>query len=166
VQWTNPSPRPRSWWRLRAIGAALIVGLVAALTLSATHAPESANGLGILPTTQFLLEQSGVTLQTPDRPANISLAQAESAATQGQSGALVNKVLLAVAVGSRGSVISPPGRLCWVVFLNPAAEEETNPPAPGAIRLDAVLVDAQTGAVIEGFIDFGSSTPNSKVGSE
>lgn len=151
---------------MRAAAGALIVGVVAALSLAATRTPETANGLGILPSTQALLEQSGITLQTPKRPANISAAQAESAATKGQSGVLVNQVLLAVAVGTRGSAISPPGRLCWVVFLNPAAEEETNPPAPGAIRLDTVLVDAQTGAVIEGFISFGGSTPNSKVGSE
>jgi hypothetical protein len=142
------------------------VGVVAALSLAATHAPETVNGLGILPSTQTLLEQSGVTLQTPNRPANISAAQAESAATKGQSGALVDQVLLAVAVGSPGSRISPPGRLCWVVFLNPAAAEEIDPPAPGAIRLDTVLVDAQTGAVIEGFISFGGTTPNSKVGNE
>jgi hypothetical protein len=166
VHWTNPSPRPPAWWRLRALAAALVVGVVAALSLTATHTPESANGLGILPSTQTLLEQSGVTLQTPNRPANISAAQAESAATAGQSGALVDQVLLAVAVGSPGSAISPPGRLCWVIFLNPAAAQEISPPAPGAIRLDTVLVDAQTGAVIEGFINFGSSTPNSKVGNE
>ena len=166
VQWTNPSPRPRAWWRLRAIAAALVVGVVATLSLTATHTPESVNGLGILPSTQSLLEQSGVTLQTPSQPANISEAEAESAATKGQSGALVEQALLAVAVGSRGSANSPPGRLCWVVFLNPAAAEAINPPVPGAIRLDTVLVDAQSGAVIEGFVNFGSSTPNSKVGNE
>jgi hypothetical protein len=142
------------------------VGLVAALSLAATHSPQTANGLGILPRTQSLLEQSGVTLRTPNQPANISAREAESAATKDQSAAQVEQVLLAVAIGAHGSVISPPGRLCWVVFLNPAAEAENNPPAPGAIRLDTVLVDAQTGAVIEGFIAFGSSTPNSKVGSE
>jgi hypothetical protein len=151
---------------LRAVAGALVVGLVAALSLAATRPPESANGLGILPRTQSLLEQSGVTLRTPQRSAHVSAARAESAATAGQSGALVDQVLLAVAIGSQGSAISPPGKLCWVVFLNPAAAEATNPPAPGAIRLDTVLVDAHTGTVIEGFISFGSSTPNSKVGSE
>jgi len=143
------------------------VGLLAALSLAATRPPESANGLGILPSTQSILEQSGVTLRTPQhRSARVSVAQAESAATAGQSGALVDQVLLAVAVGSPGSPISPPGKLCWVVFLNPTAEQATNPPAPGAIHMDTVLVDAHTGTVIEGFISFGSSTPNSKVGSE
>lgn len=138
--------------------------LVAALSLATTHPPESANGLGILPSTQSMLEQSGVTLQTPHRSAHVSAAQAESAATAGQSGVLVDQVLLAVAVGSPGSAISPPGKLCWVVFLNPAGG--THPPVPGAIHLDTVLVDAHSGTVIEGFISFGSSTPNSKVGSE
>ncbi|MGC1406525.1 MAG: hypothetical protein WA938_07280 [Candidatus Dormiibacterota bacterium] len=166
MQWTNPSPHPRSRWRLRTLAGALLVGLVAALSLATTRPPESANGLGILPRTQSLLEQSGVTLHTPHRSAHVSAAQAESAATAGQSGALVDQVLLAVAVGSRGSAISPPGKLCWVVFLNPAAAEATNPPAPGVIHMDTVLVDAHTGTVIEGFISFGSTTPNSKVGSE
>jgi hypothetical protein len=53
-----------------------------------------------------------------------------------------------------------------VVFLNPGSDALGNAAAPGQIQLDAVLVDAQTGAVIEGFISFRSTTPKSEVGTE
>jgi hypothetical protein len=75
-------------------------------------------------------------------------------------------VFLATAVGTGGSAIHPPGKLCWVVFLNPGSNAEGNAPAPGEIELDVVLVGARSGAVIEGFIAFRSSTPQSEVGSE
>ena len=142
------------------------LGLVAAITLVATHSPPTPNGLGILPGTQTLLERSGVTLQSPTRAAVISSKRAVAAATAAQSQSQVRQVFLAIAIGASGSVISPPGTLCWVVFLNPGPDLSGNALAPGQIQLDAELVDAQTGAVLEGFISFRSSTPNSQVGTE
>ncbi len=166
VPWKSPSSGGFARRRFRALAAALALGLVAALTLVATQVAPAPNGLGILPSVQTILERSGVTLQFPKGAAAIRKRQAVAAATQHQSQAQVERAFLATAVGAGGSPISPPGRLCWVVFLNPGSDALGNAAAPGQIQLDAVLVDAQTGAVIEGFISFRSTTPKSAVGTE
>jgi hypothetical protein len=53
-----------------------------------------------------------------------------------------------------------------VVFLNPGSQVLGNLQAPSDVDLDAVLVDARSGAVIEGFLSFDSSSRGLQVGSE
>ena len=96
----------------------------------------------------------------------INASAAVKAATKSQPESEPEKVVLATVVGGDGSVIAPPGRLCWIVFLNPGSDSIGDAPVPGQIDLDTVLVDARSGGVIEGFISFHGTTPHSEVGTE
>ncbi len=163
---SGADPAPRVRWKWRSFAVVLVLALVGGVTLVAINSTPSPNGLGVLPTDQTILEQSGVVLQTPTGKATVKSVAAATAAASQQPGAEPESVFLATAVGTGGSAIHPPGKLCWVVFLNPGSNAEGNAPAPGEIELDVVLVGARSGAVIEGFIAFRSSTPQSEVGSE
>ena len=150
----------------RAIALSLALGLVGALTLLATHVAPQTNGLGLLPSQQSVLEQSGVTLQAPQGRAAIGAGKAVAAALAHQPLSRPITAILATAVGAGGSPISPPGRLCWVILLSPGGGSVGGAQVPGQIRLDAVLVDARSGAVIEGFISFRGPAAGSVIGSE
>ena len=144
----------------------LVLALAGAITLMAVQVTPDPNGLGVLPGQEVIMEHSGVTLETPVGKPAIGAQKAAAAATKSQPQAQVDQVFLATTVGEAGSQISPPGRLCWVVFLNPGSNPAGAAQVPGQIELDAVLVDARSGAVIEGFISFHGTTPNSQVGTE
>ncbi|MGC1185656.1 MAG: hypothetical protein WBA31_10995 [Candidatus Dormiibacterota bacterium] len=160
----EPIRSPRRKWRSFAL--VLVLALVGGLTLVAINSTPAPNGLGVLPADQSILEQSGVVLQTPTGKPTVKADAAAKAAARQQPGSEPETVLLATAVGTGGSAIHPPGKLCWIVFLNPGSDAEGNAPAPGDIELDVVLVGAHSGSVIEGFIAFRSSTPMSQVGTE
>lgn len=160
----EPTRRPR--WRWRSFALVVVLALVGGVTLVAINSTPAPNGLGVLPADQTILEQSGVVLQTPQGKPTVKADAAATAAAHQQPGSAPESVFLATAVGTGGSAIHPPGKLCWVVFLNPGSDAGGNAPAPGDIELDVVLVGAHTGSVIEGFIAFRSSTPMSEVGSE
>ncbi|HEY6538386.1 MAG TPA: hypothetical protein VI138_05020 [Candidatus Dormibacteraeota bacterium] len=163
---TTPDPRRRVWPSWRPFAVLLLVALAGALTLHAVSGTPSPNGLGVLPAQQTILERSGVALQVPTGKATVRARSAAKAAAKDQPGSAPTTVLLARAEGAHGSALSPPGRLCWVVFLEPGSDAEGDAPAPGQIQLDVVLVDAHTGGVIEGFIAFRSTTAHSRVGTE
>jgi hypothetical protein len=166
VQWKSPSPGGSGRWRWRSLAVVVVLGLAGALTLVAARTTPIANGLGILPDQETVLNQSGLALETPQGAAAIAAHAAAQAATKQQSQAEVLSVVLETLVGAKGSKISPSGRLCWIVFLNPANDNVGNTPVPGQIQVDVVLVDAQSGAVIESFVSFSGTTPQSQVGSE
>lgn len=166
VQWLSAGVRLTSRASYRALASAVMLGFLAVVSLDGIPVSPAPNGLGLLPSTVVLLGLSGLTLQTPVGSAATTAAKAATSATSHQPRGVVEQVVLATAVGPAGSAISSPGRLCWVVFLNPGPDSLGNLPAPGQIMMDTVLVDAHTGAVIEGFISFQGSTPNSFVGTE
>ncbi len=153
-------------WRWRSLAVVLVLGLVGAVTLVAARTTPIANGLGVLPDEEMVLNQSGLALETPQGAPAIEAHAAAQAATKQQSQAEVLSVVLATVVGAKGSAISPQGRLCWIVFLKPANDDVGNSQVPGQIQVDAVLVDAQSGAVIESFVSFSGTTSQSGVGSE
>ncbi|MGA7362478.1 MAG: hypothetical protein WCB86_07810 [Candidatus Dormiibacterota bacterium] len=154
----------RRWWR--SLGLVLVLALVGGATLVAIHVTPIPNGLGVLPGEETILNQSGLTLQTPVGKPGTDTEAAVRAATKAQPQSSVQEVVLATVVGAEGTAIGPPGRLCWIVFLSPSSDSIGDAPVPGQIDLDAVLVDAHSGAVIEGFISFHGTTPNSDVGTE
>lgn len=166
VQWNSPNPDGPARRRLRPFALVLVLGLIGAITLVATQVTPAPNGLGLLPGDQAILEHSGVTLQFPTGKPTVSRGKAVAAAIKGQPQAQPLHIVLVTAVGVGGSAISPPGRLCWVVILNTDLNSVVGSEVPGQIQLDAVLVDARTGAVIEGFISFHGTTPHSQVGTE
>jgi hypothetical protein len=163
---SNQDPLPKRRRKLRPFAVVVVLALVGGLTLVAINSVPSPNGLGVLPADQTILEQSGVVLQTPTGRADVQAKAAAAAAATKQPGSEPETVILANAVGTAGSRIPPPGKLCWVVFLDPGADAAGDEPAPGQIELDVELVNAHSGSVIEGFIAFHSSTPQSGVGSE
>ncbi|MGH7642699.1 MAG: hypothetical protein ACRENX_06750 [Candidatus Dormibacteria bacterium] len=150
----------------RAFALTLLLALIGGVTLVATHVTPIPNGLGVLPGDESILAQSGLTLQTPDGKAAIGAGAAVSAATKNQPQAELDKVFLATVLGPGGSALPSSGRLCWIVFLNPGTDEVGDAPVPGQIDLDAVLVDARSGAVIEGLVSFRGTTADSQVGTE
>ncbi len=164
---TRPDRPPGG--RRRRLWAALVsfgLALAAALTLVATRVPAVPNGLGLLPSTVSQLQASGVTLETPQGVSNISVRQAVELAAGSQAGTEVDSAVLATVIGPRRYGLEAPGRLCWVIFLHPGAAAQEQLDAPGTIELDAVVVDARTGSVIQGFVTFQSGTPGTRVGSE
>lgn len=166
VPWKSPRAGETARRRWRAFALVLLLALVGAVTLVATQVTPIPNGLGVLPSAETILAQSGLTLQIPQGKAAIGSRAAVAAATKTQPQAALDKVFLATVVGAGGSAVAPPGRLCWIVFLIPGSAGVGNSAVPGQIDLDAVLVDAQSGAVIEGFVSFRGTTPQSQVGTE
>ncbi|HUY54440.1 MAG TPA: hypothetical protein VMV23_04715 [Candidatus Nanopelagicaceae bacterium] len=154
----------RRRWRPLALGLVLV--LLGGVTLVAMQVTPIPNGIGVLPGQETILNQSGLTLQTPVGKPGTDTETAVRAATKAQPQSSVKEVVLATVVGGDGTAIGPPGRLCWIVFLNPSSDSVGDAPVPGQIDLDAVLVDAHSGAVIEGFISFRGTTPHSEVGAE
>jgi hypothetical protein len=166
VHWRSPAPGGPARRRWRPFALVLVLALVAAVTLVTTHVTPVPNGLGVLPSEETIMANSGLTLQTPHGKAAIARSSAVAAATKSQPQAELEKAVLATVVGADGSGLSPPGKLCWIVFLNPSSNTVGDAEVPGQIDLDAVLVNARSGAVIEGFISFRGTTPHSEVGSE
>lgn len=166
MPWKSASPdgsARRSW---RPLALVLVLALVGALTLVAVQVSPLPNALGILPNQETILTESGLTLQTASGTPTIPARTAVKTATKSQPESQAEVVFLATVVGSEGSRIAPPGRLCWIVLLSPGSEPGGDTPVPGQIDLDAVVIDARTGAVIEGFIAFHGTTPHSEVGIE
>lgn len=132
----------------------------------ATRSAPEPNGLGLLPATVSQLAVSGVTLEQPSGDAGISADQAVAEAEKGQSGAEVRSTVLAQVLGPRRFGLQSPGQLCWVVFFNPSSAANDEIGAPGSVELDAVVVNARTGIVVQGFVAFQSETRGSDVGLE
>lgn len=163
---TTPRPRAPGWRWPRILGLVLLLGLGGVLTLAFVTSPPAPNGLGLLPTTETLLARSGVQLASPSGHARVTASQAGQTALAGQTQTVVVRIVLATAQGLPGSRLGPHRRLCWVVFLSPNQGPLGEPPAPGQIDLDTVLVDAHSGSFVAGFIAFHGPTPHSQVGTE
>ncbi|MGC2191290.1 MAG: hypothetical protein WA751_03035 [Candidatus Dormiibacterota bacterium] len=166
MPWSRPSPDRPARRRWRSFALVLVLALLAGVTLVMTHVAPSPNGLGVLPSEEAILNQSGLALETPHGTPAINAGAAVKAATKSQPESEPEKAVLATVVGGNGSAIAPPGRLCWIVFLNPGSDSTGDAPVPGQVDLDAVLVNAQSGGVIEGFISFHGTTAHSEVGTE
>ncbi|MGH7759670.1 MAG: hypothetical protein ACREN7_10195, partial [Candidatus Dormibacteria bacterium] len=123
-----------------------------------------ANGLGVLPQERAILGRSGVVLESPNTRPRVSARSAARVAV-GRQTYLPLKEVLATAVGPAGSRLGTGGRLCWVVFMDPGSVSSNGEPPPGQVTLAAVLVDASTGRVIEGFISFRTETGFAQAGS-
>ncbi len=155
---------PTLW--LHAALAGVILLLCAVLSVALAGNPPTTNGLGLLPSTEQLLVQSGITLQMPSGRPRVSLAQAESAAEQQGPQSVVRRGFLATVQGPLADGLSESGRLCWVVFLRTSRNALGNPPAPGRVSLYAVLVDARSGRFVRSVIAFSATVPHSGVGTE
>ncbi|MGH7691614.1 MAG: hypothetical protein ACRENY_08615 [Candidatus Dormibacteria bacterium] len=159
---SEASVAPHHW---RPLGIALILATIGVVSLLATYAAPQPNGLGVLPGERGILEQSGVTLHPPSGTAAVGAVRAVKAAIRHQTETEPIKAVLATVVGPRGSRLSPPGRLCWVVFLDPVAGTAGGQQLPGRVSLDAVLINARSGAVLEGFIAFRTKLGYAQAGS-
>lgn len=144
---------------------ALVLGLVSVVSLLALNPPPAQNGLGLLPSTVYLMARSGVLLSEPTGRPLITRDQAARVALRQGSQDSVQQAFLADVGSTGGGPLGSGVQLCWVVLLRASPDASGNLPAPGTIDLYMVLVNARSGRFEEGVIAF-SGGPESGVGAE
>ena len=142
----------------------LLVGVVI-LTVTGPTGPAQPNGLGITPSTVLLLNQSGLSLSTPQGRALVGEGRAFRVARGQGLQDLPQSAFLALASQPEGGTVGTRPRLCWVVLLQAGADSSGNLPAPGQINLYAVVIDARSGRFLTAVIAF-QVPAHSGVGSE
>ncbi len=142
----------------------LLVGVVI-LTVTGPTGPAQPNGLGITPSTVLLLNQSGLSLSTPQGRALVGEGRAFRVARGQGLQDLPQSAFLALASQPEGGTVGTRPRLCWVVLLQAGADSSGNLPAPGQITLYAVVIDARSGRFLTAVIAF-QGPAHSGVGSE
>ena len=142
----------------------LLVGLVI-LTVTGPAGPVQSNGLGITPSTVLLLNLSGLSLAAPQGRALVGEGRALRVARNQGLQDLPKYAFLTLASQPQGGSVGARPRLCWVVLLQAGADRFGNLPAPGQIRLYAVVIDARSGRFLTAVIAFRGPA-HSGVGSE
>jgi hypothetical protein len=159
---------PKEGRRLASPATLLILLLlvwVVVLTVTGPTGPVQTNGLGITPSTVLLLNQSGLSLATPQGRALVGEGRALQVARRQGPQDLPQSAFLALASQPQGGTVGSRPRLCWVVLLQAGAGPFGNLPAPGQISLYAVVIDARSGRFLTGVIAFRGPA-HSGVGSE